>query len=346
MDIRAIDPRTTQPLAPAPAPAAPAAPAEAASATAAPADFVEINVPMRIPTELVTPDANGNTALSQYQPKLLPADAIITNEAEVKTLVDSVRKQALPDGTHPEINMTADGKKVEAAKNTIVKLASSAGSLGVYSLMVHHGGLFTIPHAFAAPFAVVGGAIGVLSGLDQAKEALNLKGYYQSLKAQGVESVPMQIPVRTKDGQDVETRDVPTADLVKGARDTAIVGGMQSLAGALMCAAGLGGGPVVALASVVVTAGSALYAARGQFAAVAKACWSKIASHFHKQPEQQPQPSQQPQAPAAQAQPIAPEQAIVPLGKPAPPPSVNAPDQPTELYLSGEQPRSTAQAGA
>lgn len=306
-------PQTT---APAPAPAETQAPV-------VPQDFVQINVPMNIPADLLKPGANGQVPLASFQPKLIPPDAIITSEGEVKNLVDTVRKQAAPPGTHPEINPSAGGHKVDVAKQTIIKLSNTAGGLATYSLM-RNGGFLAIPHAVALPLAIVGGSIGVIAGLDQAREALNLKGYYEGLKKDGVETIPIQVPVQTRVGVQVQVRDVAVDDLIKGAKDTAVVGGIQTAAGVLMAAAGMGGGPIAAIASVVLQAGAALYAAKGQLAMVATAAWDKVKHAFHhdgaKEAEQQP--------PAAPANGTA----------PAPEP----PQQPQEAFIAGGPPKPTA----
>jgi hypothetical protein len=316
--------------------APPAAAPQQEAPPAVPQDFVEINVPMQIPTPLVTPGADGTVPLQNYEPKLVPRGAIITSEAEVKSLVDTVKNQAAPPGTHPEINMSAAGNKADVAKKTVVKLANLGGSLATYSLMTTGGSFMAIPDAIAAPIAVVGGAIGTIAGLDQMKEALNLRGYYQGLKAQGVEVIPIQVPVQTKGGVEVQMKEVPVDDLIKGARDAAIGAGATTAASVLMTVAGLGGGPPFAIASVVLTAGGAIFQMRGQLAQVGKAVWEKIKGAFRKDEEK---PADQPAAPGAPAG-APPAAAPTAPTAPAPaPPSAIQPPQ--EAFIAGEAPKPT-----
>lgn len=262
---------------PTPAPQAPAQPPVEAPVQPS-EDFVDINVPMRIPAALVTPDAQGNVPLQSYQPKLVPANAIITSQEEVQSLVETVRKQTLPAGTHPEINDSKAGARVDAAKNLVVKLAGSAGSLGAYSLLHPAGALsyLTVPATIGAPMAVVGGAIGTIAGLDQAKSALNRKGYFEDMKAQGVQTVALPQPVRTKEGIQVQMVELPIDKAINMARDQAIVGGMMSASSTLMTAAGLTANPALAVASIAVSVGSVLYALHDKIADLAVAIWHKI----------------------------------------------------------------------
>lgn len=244
-------------------------------------DFVDISVPMRIPSALVTPDAQGNVPLQSYQPKLVPQDAIITNQLEVQNLVETVRKQALPPGTHPEIDNSKAGARVDAGKNALVKLASTAGGLGAYSLLHPAGALsyLTVPASIGAPMAIVGGAIGVIAGLDQTKNALNLKGYYEGMKAQGIQTVAVPQPVRTKEGFQMQMVEMAIDKVIGSARDQAVVGSMMATSSTLMCAAGMTSNGPLAIASIAVSLGTVVYALHGKIADLAVAVWNKITGH-------------------------------------------------------------------
>ncbi|MBM3464462.1 MAG: hypothetical protein FJX76_20390 [Armatimonadetes bacterium] len=281
---------------------------------------------MRVPAELCKPDANGQVPLAQYVPKLVPPTAIITDQAEVQNLVETVKKQAAPPGTHPEINPSKAGHKVDVAKQTAVKLAQTGGQLAAYSIMTGGGGFLTLPMSVAGPLGVIGGTIGVIAGLDQAKEALNLKAYYENLKAEGTTVIPIQVPVQTKDGTQVQVQEVSVDALIKGARDTAIVGGLTSAAGIATAAAGLAGAAPLAVAAIVIGVGAALYQARGQLAMVGKALAEKVKGWFKKDEAEEGK-----DAGTAQAQPQAPTPQATP-----PPPQVEAPQ---EAFIAGEKPK-------
>jgi hypothetical protein len=263
-------------------------------------------VTLTVPIELVTPDKNGNVPISQYTPELRPPDAIYTTEKDIREFEETIRKQTLPPGTHPELDNSPGGKKIDVGQKTFGKVMVSVGGLATYSL-AREGARFTIPAAIAAPVALVAGGIGIYTGLDQAKQGLNLKGYYEGLKKEGVEVLPMQVPVKTKDGVQVQQVEVPIDQMIGSAKDSAVVGGAQALSGAFMIASGaamlaaLPAAPALAIGSIVLSVAGPLYAARGQFAMVGKALWEKIKEKLHighkaEAPQERKEPTLDPNA--------------------------------------------------
>ncbi|NDD31813.1 MAG: hypothetical protein EB084_26500, partial [Proteobacteria bacterium] len=265
------------------------------------------------------PDAQGNIPLSQYTPDLRPPNAIYTTQEHVQELVETVKKQTLPPGTHPEIDMSPAGHKVEVGQKTFSKLAISVGGLANFSL-ARPGAMLTIPAAVATPIALVAGGLGVYAGLEQAKNSLNLKGYYEGLEKEGVQVLPMQVPVRTKEGTQVQQVEVPIKQVISSAKDQAVLGGAQAVGGALMIASGcaalaaLPAAPMLAVGSIVVSIAAPLYAARGQFVMLGKAVWEKIKDKLHIGGKESK--SDEPAAPGAQAPAI--EAAKTPAAPPVP----------------------------
>lgn len=270
----------------APEPQAPAAPPAATAPPESPQGFVNVPVTLAVPIELVTPDADGNIPLSQYTPDLRPPNAIYTTQEHIQELVETVKKQALPPGTHAEIDTSPAGHKVEVGQKTFGKVMNSVGGLATYSL-AREGASLTLPVGIATPIALVAGGLNIYTGLEQAKDSLNLKGYYEGLKKEGVDVLPMQVPVKTKEGVQMQQVEVPIDRLIGSAKDTAVVGGTQALSGAFMIGAGaamlaaLPAAPALAVGAIVLSVAGPLYAARGQFAMVAKAAWEKIKEKLH-----------------------------------------------------------------
>ncbi len=258
----------------------------AATNGAPPKGYVNVPVVLTVPIELVTPDEHGNIPLQQYTPDLRPPDVFYTNKQEVDRLVDTVRKETLPTGTHAELDDSSAGHKIDVARNVIGKMAPSLGGLSVYSL-AREGAHLTIPAAVAAPLALVAGGITVMSGLEAARKSLNTKAYYQELQKQGVQNLPVQVPQRTADGVRQTTIDVPIGRVIQGAQDQAVVGGVQALSGALTVAAGaaalaaLPAAAALAIGAVVLNVAGPLYAMRNQFATLYHAVADKIKNRLH-----------------------------------------------------------------
>lgn len=330
--ISASQPPVAQPQAA--APAQPQAPAPPVLPPENPQGFVNVPVTLAVPVELVTPDANGNIPLSQYTPDLRPPNAIYTTQEHVQELVETVKRQTLPPGTHAEIDTSPAAHKVEVGQKTFAKVMNSVGGLATYSL-ARPGASLTIPSAIAAPIALVAGGLNIYTGLEQSKESLNLKGYYEGLKKEGVDVLPMQVPVKTKEGVEMQQVDVPIDNLIGSAKDTAIVGGTQALSGAFMIGsaaamlAALPAAPALAVGAIVLSVAGPLYAARGQFAMVAKAAWAKIKEKLHIGPkEEQQQPQGKERIEPTISVPSPPIPAPPAVGVPTPPVIVSGAEQP------------------
>lgn len=315
-------PQTVAPEAPAQsqAPAAPVQPPEN------PQGFVNVPVTLAVPIELVTPDANGNIPLSQYTPDLRPPNAIYTTQEDVQELVETVKRQTLPPGTHAEIDTSAAAHRVEVGQKTFAKVANSIGGMATYSLARPSAHL-TIPSAVAAPVALVAGGLNIYTGLEQSKQSLNLKGYYEGLKKEGVEVLPMQVPVKTKEGLQMQQVEVPLDNLIGSAKNSAIVGGTQALSGAFMIGsaaamlAALPAAPALAVGAIVLNIAGPLYASREQLAMVVKAAWEKIKEKLHIGAQEAQQQGAGPTISALSPAPPA-------AGAPTPPVSASAAEQP------------------
>lgn len=238
--------------------------------------MTEVNVPLQVPGDMLVVDPKtGRMPIDDFQVQLLPHDAIITNQAEVQKLVAQVQEETLPQGMVPKVGDSPAGLKVARGKNVASSLGQMAGGIGVYSLA--GWGSWGIPAAMAGQLAGIGGAVGLLTGADQLKEALDAKHFYEGLKAKGTESIPMQVPVRNEEGKMVAgVRDVPIDEIVKGARDKAIMSGISIVSSGAMIAAALGAPAVVAVGAVALGLGSMVFGMRGAL----KAIGGKIAEKF------------------------------------------------------------------
>ncbi len=238
--------------------------------------MTEVNVPLQVPGDMLVVDPKtGRMPIDDFQVQLLPHDAIITNQAEVQKLVAQVQEETLPQGMVPKVGDSPAGLKVARGKSVASSLGQMAGGIGVYSLA--GWGSWGIPAAMAGQLAGIGGAVGLLTGADQLKEALDAKHFYEGLKAKGTESIPMQVPVRNEEGKMVAgVRDVPIDEIVKGARDKAIMSGISIVSSGAMIAAALGAPAVVAVGAVALGLGSMVFGMRGAL----KAIGGKIAEKF------------------------------------------------------------------
>ncbi len=238
--------------------------------------MTEVNVPLQVPGDMLVVDPKtGRMPIDDFEVQLLPKDAIITNQAEVQKLVGQIKEETLPEGMLPKVGDSPAGLKVARGKSVVNGLGQMAGSVGVYSLA--GWGSWGIPAAMAGQMAGIGGAIGLLTGADQLKEALDAKHFYEGLKAKGTESIPMQVPVRNEEGKMVAgVRDVPIDEIVKGARDKAIMSGISIVSSGAMIAAALGAPAVVAVGAVALGLGSMVFGMRGAL----KAIGGKIAVKF------------------------------------------------------------------
>ncbi|MDQ7822658.1 MAG: hypothetical protein RDV48_07695 [Candidatus Eremiobacteraeota bacterium] len=225
------------------------------------ADVVQLNVPVIIPKNMLVAGPDGKKPIDGYDVQFIPKGAVVTNQQEITDLVTQVKDQALPPGTKPEIADSSAGLKVAKGKDLISRLATVGGSFGLMNLMG------SAPAAWAGPAAIAGGVAGTLAGADGVKKAFDMKGYYEGLKARGQEYI--HVPVPTADGGQ-EMQNVKIDDLIKIAKDNIITGGMSTLGSALTAAAGMGGGPAVAIAAMVVQLGALLFASRHALASVAK----------------------------------------------------------------------------
>ncbi len=247
-----------------------------------PKGMTEVNVPLQVPADMMVVDPKtGRMPIDDFQVQLLPKDAIITNQAEVQKLVGQVKEETLPEGMLPKVGDSPAGALVARGKGIANSLGQMAGGIGVYSLA--GWGSWGIPATVAGTMAGIGGAVGLLMGADQLKEALDAKHFYEGLKAKGTDSIPMQVPMRNEQGKMVQgVRDVPVDEIVKGARDKAIMSGISIVSSGAMIAAALGAPPVVAVGAVVLGIGSMLFGMRGAFKAIGSKIAGKIKGLFHK----------------------------------------------------------------
>ncbi|HXE71110.1 MAG TPA: YlbF family regulator [Candidatus Nitrosotenuis sp.] len=250
--------------------------------------MTRVNVPYDLPEEMLVADPKtGKMPIDDYQFQLLPKDAIVTNQEEVRKLVEQIRQETLPQGMKVEIADSPAGLKAAKGKQLVGQLANMAGGMSVYSLMGVGGALGKlafVPVALAGPLAAVGGGVGLMTGLEQTKAALDRKHYFESLKARGVEEVPV--------GQD-EAGNVRTAkvdDLISVANDAKWAGLTSTAASGLMLAAGLGAPPVVAVGAVVLGLGAALFGMRRLFVVLGKALVNKVKDAFSKGDKADSQP--------------------------------------------------------
>lgn len=225
------------------------------------ADSVQINVPIAIPKEMMVPGKDGKRPIDDFEVQLIPKGAVVTNQGEIQDLVAQVREQTLPEGMKADVADSPAGIKVAKGKQVVGQLAQMAGGFGLMNLMGSN------PASWAGPAAIAGGVIGGVNALDQLKKGFDMKAYYEGMKAKGQETI--QIPVQQKDGT-VINQEVKIDDLIRGAKDSVVVSGLQALGSALTAGAGMGGGPMLAMASMAVQIGALLFAARHAIAAVAK----------------------------------------------------------------------------
>jgi len=242
----------------------------------------EVNVPIQVPADMMVVDPKtGRMPIDDFQVQLLPKDAIITNQAEVQKLVGQIKEETLPEGMVPKVGDSPAGALVARGKGIVNSLGQMAGGIGVYSLA--GWGSWGIPAAVAGQLAGIGGAVGLLMGADQLKEALDAKHFYEGLKAKGTESIPMQVPMRNEQGKLVQgVRDVPVDEIVKGARDKAIMSSISIVSSGAMIAAALGAPPLVAVGAVVLGIGSMVFGMRGALKAIGSKIAGKIKGIFHK----------------------------------------------------------------
>lgn len=261
---------------------------------AEPEEMVELQVPLSIPKSMLTPGADGKKPIEDFAIQLVRNDAIVTNQQEIDTLVDSVKKQtaqeAVPDGMTVKIADSKEGKLAGKAKGAVNGLAQSVGSLASWNLAAGSSA------GWAGPAAIAGGAIGTVTGLENMKAGWDLKGYYQNLKAQGQETV--HVPVKQSDGT-VQNIEVSVDDLIADARDSVIGASLQTLGSVLTATAGFGAGPAVAIAAAVVQLGSFVYTSRHAIAAAAKKAVQFVKDKFS--PAEEKQEKQQIQAQQAQS---------------------------------------------
>lgn len=289
-----IPPRVAAAEAP---PAPPAPPPAQTMPPEAPQGFVNVPVTLAVPIELVTPDAQGNVPVSQYKPSLLPPGAIVTSEKEVQDLVATIKRQTLPPGTHPEIDPSPLGRKLDIAAKTLAKVGGSIGTFATASL-AYPGAWMTLSHGIAGPLAMVTGPLSIISGLSDAKESANLSGYYQGLKAEGVTSLPMPGLVQTDKGPQMGVVEEPIDKLIGQAKDKTVVGSAQALAGALALAAGacalaaVPGVAALAIGSIVIGVAGAMYMARGALAPLFKGMFHRGGGEAQQQAQQQKQEPQ------------------------------------------------------
>ena len=268
-------------------PAAPAAPAP-------PKGMTEVQVPLQVPADMLVVDpGTGRMPIDDYQVQLLPKDAIITNQSEVQKLVAQIKDETLPEGMVPKLADSPQGAKVARGKGALGQMGQMAGGLGTSNLA--GWGSWGISATVASQLSGIGGAVGLLMGADQLKEALDAKHFYEGLKAKGTESIPMQAPVLNAEGKTVMgVRDVPIDDIISGAKDRAVMSGIGMVASSAMIAAALGAPPVVAAGALLLGVGSALYALKGVFKALGSKIAEKVKGVFSKD-EAPPAPADKPQ---------------------------------------------------
>jgi hypothetical protein len=256
-------------------------------------DVVELNVPVTLPKEMFVPDKDGKRPIDDFQMQLIPKNAVVTNNDEIKTLVEQVKVETFNNGL-PEAANSTPSKAVGLLKNVGTQAAMMGGGLANYQLMS------ASPAGWAGPVAIAGGAVGLMNTVDGIKKTLDAKAYYNALKAQGKET--MQIPVTMKDGT-VVNQDVKLDDLIKGANDGLIFQGMQAVGNSLTVAAGFGAGPVAAMAAVAVQLGAIAFMSRHAVAAFLKKAVAflkdKIVPVKDRSTAKEQAPQQQAGAPAA-----------------------------------------------
>jgi hypothetical protein len=234
-------------------------------------DMVQINVPVTIPKNMMVPDKEGKREIDNFDVQLVPKGSVITSQDEIQTLVKNVKEQTLPPGMVPQIPDSPAGDKINKIKGIANMATMWGGGIANMNLMG------SSPASWAGPVASVAGVMGAISGLDSTKKALDVKHFLKGLKAQGKEF--WQEPVKNKDGT-TSIQTIPIDDMITNANDAAIVGGMQTLSSALTAGAGLGGGPVFAIASLVVSIGALLVAKRHAIAGAAKKVGSFLKNKF------------------------------------------------------------------
>ncbi|MGI5844631.1 MAG: hypothetical protein ACOX9B_10695 [Candidatus Xenobium sp.] len=244
--------------------------------------MTEVNVPLQVPRDMLVADPKtGRMPIDDFQVQLLPKDAVITNQLEVQKLVAQVKDETLPEGMRPKIGDSPAGRKVARAKNAVSNVGQMAGRFGASSLA--GWGIWKIPATIAGQLSGIGGAIGVLAGADQLKEALDTKHFYEGLKAKGTENVPMQGLVRNEEGKLVDgVRDVPVDEIIKGARDKAIMSGISIASSGALIAAGLGAPPFVAIGALALGTGAMLFGVRGTLKAIGGKIIEKFKDIFDK----------------------------------------------------------------
>ncbi|MHC9540484.1 MAG: hypothetical protein AB9903_13290 [Vulcanimicrobiota bacterium] len=233
---------------------------EPAAAPQGGSDVVELNVPVTLPKEMFVPDKDGKKPIDDFQMQLIPKGAVVTNNDEIKDLVEQVKVQTFNNGL-PEASDSKASKIMGITRAIANQAGIIGGSLASYQLMG------SSPAGWAGPVALVGGTVGIMTAADGFKKTLDAKAYYNALKAQGKET--MSIPVNMKDGT-VVNQEVKLDDLIKGANDGLVMQGMQVVGNALTVAAGFGAGPAAAMASVAVQLGAFAYMQRHAVAAVLK----------------------------------------------------------------------------
>ena len=247
-----------------------------------PKGTTEVNVPVQVPAEMLVADPKtGRMPIDDYQVQLVPKDAVITNQAEVQKLVGQVREETLPQGMVAKVADSPAGSKVARGKAALGSLGQMAGGIGVYNLAGWGG--WGLSAAVASQLCGIGGAIGLFMGADQLKEALDAKHFYEGLKARGTETIPVPVPMRDAQGKTVQgVREVPIDDVVKGARDKAIMSGITVVSSGFMITAALGAPPLVAVGAVVLGIGSMVFGMRGALKAIGGKIAEKFKNLFHR----------------------------------------------------------------
>jgi len=230
-------------------------------------DTVTLQIPVTVSKKDMTPDpATGLRPIDNFEFGYIPKNAVITSKEAIQQVVDDARNTP-PAGKILEFDESRGGKAITVTKGLMGYAASLLTPVATSLIMAGTAPLW------AAPAAIIGGTIGIIAGLDGIKKAFDTKAYYMNKKDQGVESEDIRF--RNDDGE-MTTQRIMVNDMTRNSRDAIIGGGLHVLGSALTVAAGLCGGPALAIGATVMMLGGALLGGRHAIASGA----GKVGSYF------------------------------------------------------------------
>jgi hypothetical protein len=234
-------------------------------------DTVTINIPVVVSRQDLIPDpVTGMRPIDRFDFGFNPKGAVITSKEAIQSVVDDARNTP-PAGKTLEYDESPGGRKISFTKGLIGYACSFLTPIATSLLMSGAAPMW------AAPAAIIGGTVGIIAGLDGLKKAFDTRAYFMNKKAQGAEFD--DIKFKNDNGETVTQR-VSVDDMIKGSKDAIIGGGMHVLGSTLTAAAGLCGGPALAIGATVLMLGGALYGGRHAIASGAKKVGSFVKNMF------------------------------------------------------------------